>query len=212
MEMAAKSEASFAKSYRDARRAFIAACEQAQVDSIARVHPKALAPDGKPLFIDSTALGPREADKALLVITGRDGRDGPLGSQFLTHLLNARVIPRASGRMVLVHALNPFGFTRNRQENEDGLELDDPAAAQSWSLDMLGAVVTEDLAKCRKLRLLDVGKSRRSRVTDASDHALAKAVAGFKPGLDLRAVRLELQPALARAAGIRVTAKALATL
>jgi hypothetical protein len=210
--MAAEAEASFAKHYRDARRTFIEACGRAQADSIARVHPEALAPDGKPLFIDSTAFGSREAQKALLVITGRDGRDGFMGSQFLTRLLNAHVIPRAAGRMILVHALNPFGFAWNRRENEAGLGLDDPAAAQSWSLEMLGAIVTEDLAKCRKLRLLDVGKSRYSRATDASDHALARAVAGFKPGIDLRAARLELQPALVETAGIRVTAKALATL
>lgn len=210
--MAAESEASFAKDYRGARRAFIEACARAHADSIARVHPKALAPDGKPLFIDSTAFGSREAKKALLVITGCDGRDGLLGSQFLTRLLNARVIPRAGGRMVLVHALNPFGFASNRRENEDGLGLDDPAAAQSWSWEMLGAIVTEDLAKCRKLRLLDVGQSRHSRVTDALDHALARAVAGFKPGIDLRAARLELQPSLARVAGIRVMTRALATL
>src|SRR5262245_38167139 len=53
--------------YRAARRAFIAACEAAHVDTVARLHP-AKAPDGKPLFMDVAPLGPRTAAKAVLVV------------------------------------------------------------------------------------------------------------------------------------------------
>ena len=43
------------KAYRAARRGFIAACEKARVETVARLHP-AKASDGKPLFMDCAAL------------------------------------------------------------------------------------------------------------------------------------------------------------
>ena len=61
--------------YRAARRAFIAACDAAHVDAIARLHP-AKAADGKPLFMDAAALGPRLAAQALMAIAA-DATDRP---------------------------------------------------------------------------------------------------------------------------------------
>ena len=53
--------------YRTARRAFIAACEKAHVETVARLHPSK-GPDGKPLFMDCAAMGPRQAAKAVLAV------------------------------------------------------------------------------------------------------------------------------------------------
>ncbi|HUO03528.1 MAG TPA: DUF2817 domain-containing protein [Rhizomicrobium sp.] len=192
--MADKAEASFAKDYRNARRAFIAACEHAHGDSIARVHPTALGPDGKPLFIDCVALGSRDAQKALLVITGSRGEDGLLGSQILVSLLDSQVLPLSGTRLVLVHALNPFGFAWRQQANEDGLALDDPKAGQSWSLAMLRAIATEDLARVQKLRILDVAEGPAGEVTAAPDCGPARALRKSRPRIDLIAARLLLQP------------------
>jgi len=210
--MADKSEVSFAHDYRRARKAFIDACGRAHGDSITRVHPTATGPDGKPLFIDSVAFGSRAAKKALLVITGCDGQSGLLGSQFLTTLLDSQVIPLTGTRLVLIHAFNPFGFAWQRPVNEDAMNLEDPAARGSWSFAMLRAIVTEDLAQVRKLRVLAVGRSRRSKVEDAADQGPAQALKEFKPGIDLAAARLELQPALAIVLARRLVTRALATL
>lgn len=192
--MADKAEASFAKDYRNARKAFIAACEHAQGDSIARVHPTALGPDGKPLFIDSVAFGSREAAKALLVITGGNGESGSLGSHILTALLDSKVMPLPGTRLVMVHALNPFGFAWRRQTNEDGFSLDDPKARQSWSCAMLRAIATEDLARTQKLRILDVVQGPSSEVTELVHYGPARALKDFRRGIDLIAARLLLQP------------------
>jgi hypothetical protein len=213
--MADKAEASFAKDYRDARKAFIAACEHAQGDSIARVHPTVRGPDGKPLFIDSVAFGSREAAKALLVIAGVDGEAGLSGSRILTALLDSRTMPLPGTRLVLVHALNPFGFAWQRQTNEDGLALDDPKASQSWSFTALRAIATEDLARTRKLRILDIGQGQPSNVVEARGYGPARALKTFVP--DLIAARLILQPAHAGDLAESVVAKsvvvrALATL
>ena len=53
--------------YRALRRAFIAACEKARIDTVARLHPTK-GPDGKPLFMDCAALGPRGASRGVLVV------------------------------------------------------------------------------------------------------------------------------------------------
>jgi hypothetical protein len=112
--------------YRAARRAFIAACEAAHVDTVARLHP-AKSPDGKPLFMDCAALGPRHAAKAMLVVA-----QGAAGAGLLTGLPGTALPPNT--RLVLVHALDPAAFA--------GVGGD-----PGWPLAMLGAVATEDLAK-----------------------------------------------------------------
>jgi hypothetical protein len=125
------------KDYRALRRAFIAACEARGLDTIARVHP-AKAPDGKPLFLDSVALGPRTATKGLLVVTS-----DAAGSRLLTGLIAGGVTPPPGARLVLVHALDPAGFAG---------AASDPA----WSAAMLRAVVTEDLAKAPHPVVMDL--------------------------------------------------------
>jgi hypothetical protein len=116
------------KDYRAARRAFIAACEAAGVDTIARVHP-AKAADGKPLFMDCAALGPRLATKAVVAIA----HDLP-GSHALTQLLQKPIALPPGARLVLVHAPDPAAFA--------GMASDAP-----WALASLSAMATEDLSK-----------------------------------------------------------------
>lgn len=127
--------------YRTARRAFIAACEKAHVETVARLHP-ARAPDGKPLFMDSAALGPRHAAKAALV-AAYDGA----GSAVLIELLTGKckgVLPPDT-QLVLVHALDPAGFA--------GVESD-----PTWTAAMLGAEAVEDLSHARQLAVLPLGR------------------------------------------------------
>jgi hypothetical protein len=116
-------ESYFPADYRQGRRNFIAACEKTHADSIARVHPTAKGPDGKPLFIDSVALGPRGAKKALLLIAGTHGVEGYFGSGVHNGLLLKGLAPPPGCRIVLVHALNPYGFAWNRRVNEDNVDL-----------------------------------------------------------------------------------------
>ena len=121
--------------YRTARRAFIAACEAAHVDPIARVHP-AKDKDGKPLFMDCAALGPRLATRAVLVIAN----DAP-GSAIMVALPKQKFALPQDGRLVLVHALDPTAFAGVKS---------DPA----WPDAMLATVATEDLSRVRDLAVL----------------------------------------------------------
>ena len=140
--------------YRAARRAFIAACEAAHAETVARLHP-AKAPDGKPLFMDCTALGPRHAEKAMLVVS----YDAP-GSETLAALLREVKVP-ADSRLVLVHALDPAQFA--------GV-----AGNAGWSTAMLAAVATEDLSHVKNLSVLNLGRDDKT-VVPALQSALPDA-------------------------------------
>ncbi len=123
------------QAYRAARRAFIAACENARVDTVARLNP-AKSADGKPLFMDVAALGPRHAARAVLVIARRDP-----GAAVITQLLRDGLVPPPGTRLVLVHALEPAAFA--------GADT-----TPGWPAAMLAAVATEDLSRVRELGVL----------------------------------------------------------
>jgi hypothetical protein len=125
--------------YRAARRAFIAACEAAHVDPIARLHPSR-ASDGKPLFMDCAALGPRLATRAVLTIA-----NDTAGSAIMVALLKQKPVPPEDGRLVLLHALDPAVFA--------GVKSD-----AAWPAAMLVAVATEDLSRVLKLDILPLNQ------------------------------------------------------
>jgi len=128
-------EANLVQAYRQARRAFIAACGKAGADTIARVHPQK-GPDGKPLFCDSAAFGSRGAERALLLIVGRGGEANVILEQ--VHL------PQGT-RLVAVHALDPFAWARGC-----------PGAPRDWPQKTLAAIAVEDLPRTKALTVLGV--------------------------------------------------------
>jgi hypothetical protein len=181
--MASDPEVHFPKDYRTARKAFIAACEKAQADTIARVHPAIRGADGKPLFLDSVALGPRPARKALLLIA-----DGAEASAAMTALLQARIVLPDDTRLVLVHAFNPFTFAGVHSGDRD------------WSLAMLGAVATEDLARVTVLKVLAV---------NVDDKGLAAILRQRLPAAKLAVKRMILAQGAAKLDARRLSAAAI---
>jgi hypothetical protein len=149
--------ANFNKHYRQARRDFIAACEKAGADAIGRVHP-AMGPDGKPLFCDSAAFGPRSAGRALLLIAGRQG--------VVTALLARGIALPATARLVAVSTLDPHARAWGG-----------PGAPRDWPRKTLGAIAAEDLPHCRELVALDMDGSGDKAVLAA---ALPKAAILFR--------------------------------
>jgi hypothetical protein len=138
--MPSKPEASFPPDYRSARKAFIAASGCARADAISRAHMERSGPDGKPVFVDSLALGPRDAKKAVLAIA-----NGVRASFAMSAALNQGLAPPGGKRLVLVHALDPFAFMGVRG---------DPA----WSAATLKAIATEDLSRVERITILTFGK------------------------------------------------------
>ncbi|HEX3673294.1 MAG TPA: M14 family metallopeptidase [Rhizomicrobium sp.] len=118
-------ETYFPSDYREARARFIEAAEASDLGVTTRVHQGALGPDGKPVFLDTAMAGPREAKSALLLISGTHGVEGYFGSGAQTGLLRegiARRMPKGV-KLVMLHALNAFGFAWDRRVNEDNADI-----------------------------------------------------------------------------------------
>jgi hypothetical protein len=114
----------FSNDYSESRQKFIKASYKsgAQVRSIE--HPLK-GPKGEALFTDIALIGPDDANTILVLISGTHGVEGFAGSAIQTGLLNVRAFadlePDIS--IVLIHALNPYGFSYLRRFNEKNVDL-----------------------------------------------------------------------------------------
>jgi Protein of unknown function (DUF2817) len=118
-----KPEQHFPPDYAKARTDFLAACTAADLGSTARVHPSAKSRDGKALFLDTTTIGEREAKKALLLISATHGVEGYFGSGVQTGLLREGIAAPNGAKIVMLHALNPYGFAWDRRVNENNADI-----------------------------------------------------------------------------------------
>jgi Protein of unknown function (DUF2817) len=164
------------QAYRAARRAFIAACDAAHVDAIARLNP-AKAADGKPLFMDAAALGPRLAAHALMAIA-----TDAAGSAIAVALLKDAVALPADTRLVLVHALDPAAFAG------------DPA----WMPAMLAAVAKEDMSRVHHPRVLPLGGADTGRRAALATTQLQTPVTILPPAATLAEARTVLADVFGR--------------
>lgn len=77
------------------------------------------------LTID-VAIGPSSRPQTLVLSSGVHGAEAPFGSAVQLGLLEAwrsGELPRPDSRVVLIHAVNPFGFAEIRRFNEDNVDL-----------------------------------------------------------------------------------------
>ena len=157
----------FPRDYRQGRARFREACEAAGLGVTSRVHPGETGPDGKPLFMDVACAGPREAENAVLLISGTHGVEGYFGSGVQTGLLREGLcakLPKGA-RLVLLHALNPFGFAWDRRVNEDNADINrnfvdhtKPPGNAAYDLladDIAPKDISQDAIKAANARLAD---------------------------------------------------------
>lgn len=120
-----RSHPSFARDYRDARARFLDAASRAGARLEEHRLPDRTGPDGKPLYMDMAWIGPDDADVVLLSLSGTHGAEGFNGSAAQVHWLNlhgAEPLPNGVA-MLLVHAVNPFGFAHMLRVNENNVDL-----------------------------------------------------------------------------------------
>ncbi len=112
----------FSDDYSAARQAFLNAANNsgALVESY---HNPVTGVDG--LFTDVALCGPVDADHALVLMSGVHGVEGFAGSAIQAGLLSEGVADRlpANTRLVMIHAVNPYGFACLRRFNEDNVDL-----------------------------------------------------------------------------------------
>jgi hypothetical protein len=115
----------FADSYREARAKFLKICQS--VGAILTEHPlpNHYGPNGDALSVDVAQLGALSPKSLLILISGTHGVEGFCGSGCQVGYLADRVYEAlpADARVLLVHALNPFGFAWLRRVNEDNVDL-----------------------------------------------------------------------------------------
>lgn len=114
----------FSESYDESRARFLNAAEAAGATITSKPHAES-GPAGEALAMDFATLGPADADKALVVISGTHGPEGLCGSGCQAGLLESPELRELTQniRVVLVHAHNPYGFAWWRRTNEDNIDL-----------------------------------------------------------------------------------------
>ena len=115
----------FAADYLEARAKFRSAAQGAGAVLSVYEHPRERAPDGAMLSIDVAAAGPRNASRCLLLISGTHGVEGFAGSGCQVGFFRDSLHEAFAGNVcvILVHALNPYGFAWIRRVNEDNVDL-----------------------------------------------------------------------------------------
>lgn len=114
----------FAETYQDARARFLKACTNAGISVTSYSNPST-GMSGERLFTDVARMGADNASRVLIVESGTHGVEGFAGSAIQVGLLTLPEAPRpaAGTALLLVHALNPWGFSWLRRPNEDNVDL-----------------------------------------------------------------------------------------
>lgn len=114
----------FPASYAQARQCFLTVARRAGLDVESWPHPLA-GPEGEALAIDTCRIGPPDAARVLVVQSALHGVEGFAGSAVQADLLN--LLPPdclpPDVALLLVHAVNPWGFAWWRRTNELGVDL-----------------------------------------------------------------------------------------
>jgi len=115
----------FSSSYSEARTKFLAACENRSIVMKSYLNPNAKGAQGEALYMDIARIGPENASKVLLLISGTHGVEGYCGSGAQIGLLESGffddLAPDTS--VMIIHSLNPYGFSHDRRVNEDNIDL-----------------------------------------------------------------------------------------
>jgi hypothetical protein len=114
-----------ASDYAQARHAFLRAAERRL--AVRTSYPIAARGEaGEELAVDTAYLGPAAPERLIVVSSGIHGIEGFAGSAIQRQLLEAQLdgfaLPRDTGLLV-VHALNPYGFAWRRRVNESNVDL-----------------------------------------------------------------------------------------
>lgn len=115
----------FPPAYAPARERFLRAAER-RGGTLWSYPIGARGPHGEELSVDVAQVGPRDPESMLVVSSGLHGVEGFAGSAIQHQLLSAQLesldLPPDTG-VLLVHALNPYGFAWVRRVNESNVDL-----------------------------------------------------------------------------------------
>jgi hypothetical protein len=117
----------FSQSYPEARAKFVAAAGGRGAEQFRHVHPTERGAEGEELSMDFALIGRRDGRALLVLISATHGVEGFCGSGCQVALLHddafLAAVDRAGVAVLLLHALNPHGFSHLRRVNEDNADL-----------------------------------------------------------------------------------------
>jgi Protein of unknown function (DUF2817) len=75
------------------------------------------------LSVDVACVGPANAERVIVLVSGTHGSEGLCGSAIQTLWLSRQAASSAAVKSVLVHAINPWGFSHSTRANEDNVDI-----------------------------------------------------------------------------------------
>lgn len=123
--MSATVRAQFPRDYRHSRALFLEAATAAGARLRSILLPDLRGPDGEELFCDVARIGAHDAARSLVLISATHGVEGFCGAGAQVHALQGGLLggTEADLSIVLVHALNPYGFAWLRRTDADNVDL-----------------------------------------------------------------------------------------
>lgn len=114
----------FSDGYHESRSKFISAVGDngGRIDSFQ--NPR-IGPNGETLFLDVAFFGSKSPQIFLVLGSGTHGVEGFAGSAIQTGLLLQGIMDRLPPNvgLMMIHAINPYGFAHLRRFNEDNIDL-----------------------------------------------------------------------------------------
>ena len=115
----------FSQNYAETRGKFLAAVAHAAVPLESFENPAGPGPAGEALVTDVALFGPANAKNLLVLISGTHGVEGFAGSGAQIAMIEAVRFTALPARtaVLVIHAINPYGFAWLRRVNEDNVDL-----------------------------------------------------------------------------------------
>ena len=115
----------FGSDYPSCRARLLAALERVPPTWHDRIQHPLRGPSGQRLFVDLAWFGPRDAQTVVVLLSGTHGIEGQCGSGISVDAIESAILGQlpSSHAVLVVHAINPWGFAWDRRCNEDGVDL-----------------------------------------------------------------------------------------
>jgi hypothetical protein len=117
----------FASSYLNARRLYLRSAADAAARVESHVIPGQRGLENEELATDVARIGPANARRLLVLTSGTHGVEGFCGSAAQIALLHDQplhaLLERLNVAILVVHAINPYGFSYLSRTNEDNVDL-----------------------------------------------------------------------------------------
>lgn len=117
----------FSVDYAQARERLRTAAWLLEVEMESLALPTHVGAEGEPLATDLVLVSPPDANALLVITSGTHGVEGFTGSACQIGLLGDKVLLEAARAnhvaLLMVHAVNPYGFSHLRRVNEDNVDI-----------------------------------------------------------------------------------------